>query len=252
MVVLDLLTGFRPIKSRMPIGTHFSAQNLFLTTNRNNWVNISKFSINRRLISSSNNKYSNDNAKNCTDNINVDNYKGGKYFGKGFPLPSGPDENELPKLEFGKPTGMYKMIRHSHGDPRGHLNSDGTIKHQYGSEEFHWQDNYTDVPKQNIVIVDGEKMIIGKDTRPMEKLYGLPQTNIPFTPRQRLNVWGNYNTILKAEFCFFWIPAFIIISLAVPCYTMLYMMDEAICTTMTVKVIGRQWYWIYEVESPAA
>lgn len=175
MVVLDLLTGFRPIKSRMPIGTHFSAQNLFLTTNRNNWVNISKFSINRRLISSSNNKYSNDNAKNCTDNINVDNYKGGKYFGKGFPLPSGPDENELPKLEFGKPTGMYKMIRHSHGDPRGHLNSDGTIKHQYGSEEFHWQDNYTDVPKQNIVIVDGEKMIIGKDTRPMEKLYGLPQ-----------------------------------------------------------------------------
>lgn len=37
---------------------------------------------------------------------------------------------------------------------------------------------------------------------------------------------------------------------AVPAFTLLYMADEAIFSAMTVKVIGRQWYWIYEVESP--
>lgn len=28
------------------------------------------------------------------------------------------------------------------------------------------------------------------------------------------------------------------------------MIDELAYTSMTVKVIGRQWYWVYEVESP--
>lgn len=38
--------------------------------------------------------------------------------------------------------------------------------------------------------------------------------------------------------------------LAVPTYCMTYMYDELAYTSMTVKVIGRQWYWVFEVESP--
>lgn len=66
----------------------------------------------------------------------------------------------------------------------------------------------------------------------------------------RMSTWGNHDLLMKAEFLFFWVPTFIVWSLAVPMFTMLYMSDEAIYASMTVKVIGRQWYWIYEIESP--
>lgn len=176
-------------------------------------------------------------------------FKKGKFPGLGLPKAVG-QPDDLPCIEFGKPTGMYNFVRHQHGDPRGHLQSDGRYKDRYDTDGFHWYDAYTDVPKQKFTIVNGETMIMGRETRPMEELFGLAQTNIPFHPRRRLNVWANHSVILRAEFCFFWIPTFIILSLAVPCYTMIYMMDEAVATSMTVKVIGHQWYWVYEVESP--
>ncbi|AFZ80528.1 cytochrome c oxidase subunit II precursor, putative [Theileria equi strain WA] len=176
-------------------------------------------------------------------------FKPGKYGGRGLPNPVG-QPDDLPSIEFGKPTGMYNFIRHQHGDPRGHLGKDGRYQPSFDSDEFHWFDAYTNVPKQKFKIVNGESMVVGVETRPMEELFGLEQTNIPFTPRTRMGVWGNHKIILGAEFCFFWLPTFIIFSLAIPCYTMLYMMDESVYTTMTVKVVGHQWYWVYEVESP--
>ncbi|EDO05669.1 putative cytochrome c oxidase subunit 2a [Babesia bovis T2Bo] len=176
-------------------------------------------------------------------------FKQGKYPGLGLPKAVGQPE-DLPSIEFGKPTGMYNFVRHQHGDPRGHLQSDGRYRPSYAADSFHWFDAYTDVPKQQFTIVNGETMIVGKETRPMEELFGVEQTNIPFYARRRVKVWGNHNLILTAEFCFFWIPTLIIMGLAVPCYTMIYMMDEAVSTSMTVKVIGHQWYWVYEVESP--
>eukprot|EP00438_Fugacium_kawagutii_P002007 Skav208924 [mRNA] locus=scaffold787:126124:126809:+ [translate_table: standard] len=33
-------------------------------------------------------------------------------------------------------------------------------------------------------------------------------------------------------------------------FTTIYALEEIVATTMTVKVTGRQWYWVYEVESP--
>ncbi|GIX65855.1 cytochrome c oxidase subunit 2, putative [Babesia caballi] len=179
----------------------------------------------------------------------ADNFKKGKYPGTGLPKAVGPPE-DLPSIEFGKPTGLYNFVRHQHGDPRSHLQSDGRYRQRYASDGFHWYDAYTDVPKQKFTIVNGETMIMGNETRPMEELFGVEQTNIPFHPRRRVNLWGNHKIVLSAEFCFFWIPTFIILSMAVPCYTMIYMMDEAVATSMTVKVIGHQWYWVYEVESP--
>ncbi|SOV24649.1 cytochrome c oxidase subunit 2, putative [Plasmodium sp. DRC-Itaito] len=146
--------------------------------------------------------------------------------------------------------GFYHHIDHHHGDPRAHLNEDGTRKPEYDFNNFHWDDYWANTPKQNIVIVNGQKMIKGDETKPMEYLFNVSQQNMPFWARTRLNVWGNYNMVLKVEFLFFWIPTIIIFSIAIPCFTMLYMLDEIVHTTMTVKVIGRQWYWIYEVESP--
>lgn len=146
--------------------------------------------------------------------------------------------------------GFYHHVDEHHGDPRGHLHPDGTRKSEYDCDEYHWDDYWSGVPKQNIVIVNGQKMIKGEETKPFEVLFNVSQHNIPFWPRSRLNIWGKHNMVLKMEFLFFWIPTLIIFSIAIPCYTMLYMIDEVVHTTMTVKVIGRQWYWVYEVESP--
>lgn len=39
------------------------------------------------------------------------------------------------------------------------------------------------------------------------------QLNMPFFPRKRINVFGNHDLLMKAEFLFFWTPTFIIWSL---------------------------------------
>jgi len=56
--------------------------------------------------------------------------------------------------------------------------------------------------------------------------------------------------LMKAEYCFFYIPTLIIFGMVLPAFVMIYASDEAVFATMTVKVTGRQWYWVYEVESP--
>ncbi|PHJ24559.1 cytochrome c oxidase subunit [Cystoisospora suis] len=145
---------------------------------------------------------------------------------------------------------FYHMPVHHHGDPRHHLDPDGTMRPMTTAETFHWENEAGDTPPQQIVSIDGRKMVKGIETRDFVELFQIHQKNMPFWPRTRLNVWGNYDLLMKAEFLFFWIPTFIIWSLAVPMFTMLYMYDEAVYSAMTVKVIGRQWYWIYEVESP--
>jgi cytochrome c oxidase subunit 2 len=41
-------------------------------------------------------------------------------------------------------------------------------------------------------------------------------------------------------------PVFILLAIAVPSFALLYSMDEVIDPTVTLKVIGHQWYWSYE------
>lgn len=41
-------------------------------------------------------------------------------------------------------------------------------------------------------------------------------------------------------------PAFILITIALPSFRLLYLMDEILDPTLTIKTIGRQWYWEYE------
>jgi len=41
-------------------------------------------------------------------------------------------------------------------------------------------------------------------------------------------------------------PALILISIAFPSFRLLYLLDEVISPTITIKVVGHQWYWSYE------
>lgn len=42
------------------------------------------------------------------------------------------------------------------------------------------------------------------------------------------------------------IPAVILIQIAMPSLLLLYILDESIDSTLTLKVLGHQWYWRYE------
>ena len=45
------------------------------------------------------------------------------------------------------------------------------------------------------------------------------------------------------------IPAFILMIISVPSFALLYSLDEILNPSMTLKVIGHQWYWSYEYSS---
>lgn len=42
------------------------------------------------------------------------------------------------------------------------------------------------------------------------------------------------------------LPVFVLIAIAVPSFALLYAVDELVEPTLTVKVVGHQWYWSYE------
>ena len=42
------------------------------------------------------------------------------------------------------------------------------------------------------------------------------------------------------------IPAIILIQIALPSLLLLYMLDESVDRTLTIKAVGHQWYWRYE------
>ena len=44
------------------------------------------------------------------------------------------------------------------------------------------------------------------------------------------------------------IPGFILIAIGLPSFQLLYLMDEVVDPGLTVKIIGSQWYWSYNIE----
>lgn len=42
------------------------------------------------------------------------------------------------------------------------------------------------------------------------------------------------------------IPVFVLVAIAIPSFALLYAIDEVVEPTITIKVIGHQWYWSYE------
>jgi cytochrome c oxidase subunit 2 len=56
-----------------------------------------------------------------------------------------------------------------------------------------------------------------------------------------------HNTILETIWTI--IPSFILVSIGIPSFALLYAMDEVINPVFTIKVTGHQWYWSYEYKS---
>jgi cytochrome c oxidase subunit 2 len=58
---------------------------------------------------------------------------------------------------------------------------------------------------------------------------------------------ANFNHNNQIEIIWTSIPAFILISLASPSFSLLYSLDEISNSELTLKVLGHQWYWSYEI-----
>ena len=58
------------------------------------------------------------------------------------------------------------------------------------------------------------------------------------------SIYFTHHTLLEI----FWtvIPAFILLIISIPSFSLLYSMDELIDPTITIKAIGNQWFWSYE------
>lgn len=54
----------------------------------------------------------------------------------------------------------------------------------------------------------------------------------------------NHSTLLEVVWTI--IPAGILMVISIPSYNLLYAMDEIIDPSLTIKVVGHQWYWSYE------
>ena len=59
---------------------------------------------------------------------------------------------------------------------------------------------------------------------------------------------NSHHTLLEIVWTI--VPALILYCVVMPSFALIYAMDEIICPEMTVKIIGRQWYWTYEMSDP--
>lgn len=56
--------------------------------------------------------------------------------------------------------------------------------------------------------------------------------------------YSNHGTLI--ELIWTVTPAFVLIAIAFPSFKLLYLIDEVISPSITIKVVGHQWYWSYE------
>jgi cytochrome c oxidase subunit 2 len=72
-------------------------------------------------------------------------------------------------------------------------------------------------------------------------VYNFKETNYNKT---NVILRGTHNTTLEV----FWtiLPSLLLLSVAIPSIALLYSIDELITPSVTLKVVGHQWYWTYE------
>ena len=121
-------------------------------------------------------------------------------------------------------------------------------------EFFDYKHRDPHVVPQDLVRERGRTWVKGTelDRSAVENAYGVhadPKL-LPYLHRTRMHVYGNYGLVMKMEFMFFYVPVLITLGFIIPVFTVAFAVDEPVYTTMTVKVTGRQWYWVYEIESP--
>ena len=57
----------------------------------------------------------------------------------------------------------------------------------------------------------------------------------------------NFTHSNKIEIVWTMTPAFVLLSLASPSFALLYSLDEISSSILTLKILGHQWYWSYEI-----
>lgn len=57
--------------------------------------------------------------------------------------------------------------------------------------------------------------------------------------------YSNHGTLVELVWTV--TPALVLVAIAFPSFKLLYVMDEVISPSLTVKVVGHQWYWSYEL-----
>ncbi|RYE15766.1 MAG: cytochrome c oxidase subunit II [Rickettsiales bacterium] len=68
--------------------------------------------------------------------------------------------------------------------------------------------------------------------------------NFQSTKSQIVYKYANHGTLIELIWTI--TPAFVLIAIAFPSFKLLYLMDEVISPSMTIKAVGHQWYWSYE------
>jgi len=171
---------------------------------------------------------------------------GGASKSPGGALPR--DINNDPRAYL-RADGMRKMAPNDKNCPNG-----GAMSGAGGSFAMNYSlvDYFDNSPPYYVWEENGKTYIKGAPRMKLEELYWEPdfQGIYPFWTRVKMHMKGNFRLNMKAEFLAFYIPAVIIFGLVMPIMMTVYAQEEAVYTTMTVKIIGRQWYWLYEVESP--
>lgn len=79
-------------------------------------------------------------------------------------------------------------------------------------------------------------------------IYMLGRIIYQFDARKR-NVHSNINHNAPLEIVWTLIPAGILVAIAVPSFTLLYASDDIGEPSLTIKIIGHQWYWSYEYKT---
>lgn len=64
--------------------------------------------------------------------------------------------------------------------------------------------------------------------------------------KNRYPIEIKHNESIVLEIVWTIIPSLILLTIAIPSFALLYSIDEIIDPTLTIKVIGYQWYWEYE------
>merc|ERR1712107_898298 len=90
-----------------------------------------------------------------------------------------------------------------HGDPRAHLNPDGTRPEGEDAEDYHDPDPIDHMPKLNLVKERGHTWVVSGDPpKSYTQLWeDISQDNVPYWHRSRLIIWGNYKLSMKPSTC---------------------------------------------------
>lgn len=72
----------------------------------------------------------------------------------------------------------------------------------------------------------------------------LGSTVLNFSKTAIAHKYTNHGTMIELIWTI--TPALVLVAIAFPSFKLLYLMDEVISPSMTIKVAGHQWYWSYE------